>query len=290
MNTEALLTFLQVAETGSFSIAAQSLRVTQSTISSRVQSLEQELGCVLFVRNRAGTVLTAEGEALLKDAREIIGLWDSARRRVSIPPGIDQRFRFGTPTTFDEEFGTRLVLWFRKAMAGTAVHIEAGSSGYLLDAVASHDLDAAVLFLPAHRPGLLIEQLYEEELVLVASDAMQGQWQDNFIDVTWGSDFSRAFALAFPNFPAPSLSVGLGMLGARYLVALKGAAYVTRSQAKALLASGLARMVVDTPTFKRPLFLAYSQKNRAPELLSSVLDALRGIVRGKGPDSGHTSS
>src|SRR4029453_16809316 len=61
MDTELARTFLTVVAAGNFVSAAERLHVTQSTISARIQSLESSLGCRLFVRNKGGTTLTAEG-------------------------------------------------------------------------------------------------------------------------------------------------------------------------------------------------------------------------------------
>ncbi len=54
MDTELARTFLVVVATGSFVDAAQRLHVTQSTVSTRIQRLEETLGAELFVRNKAG--------------------------------------------------------------------------------------------------------------------------------------------------------------------------------------------------------------------------------------------
>jgi DNA-binding transcriptional LysR family regulator len=54
MDTELARTFLTVVEAGNFISAAERLHVSQSTVSTRIHTLEDLLGCVLFVRNKAG--------------------------------------------------------------------------------------------------------------------------------------------------------------------------------------------------------------------------------------------
>ena len=54
-------TFLAVVRAGIFVNAADRLHVTQSTVSARIHTLENALGCTLFVRNKGGTTLTAAG-------------------------------------------------------------------------------------------------------------------------------------------------------------------------------------------------------------------------------------
>jgi DNA-binding transcriptional LysR family regulator len=93
--------FLEVAERGSMSKAARSLRLGQPTVSRRLGDLEHRLGFALFERSVAGVQLTARGEAMLEPARNM-ATWavelhrqaelDEERIeglvRVSAPPGV----------------------------------------------------------------------------------------------------------------------------------------------------------------------------------------------------------
>ncbi|MGH6903755.1 MAG: LysR family transcriptional regulator, partial [Geminicoccaceae bacterium] len=54
METELARTFLTVVAAGNFISAAERLHVTQSTVSARIHTLEEQLGSSLFVRNKAG--------------------------------------------------------------------------------------------------------------------------------------------------------------------------------------------------------------------------------------------
>jgi DNA-binding transcriptional LysR family regulator len=58
--------FYQVAKTGNFTRAAAVLHITQSALSQRIKQLEEELGVTLLIRERSGTVLTSEGERMLR--------------------------------------------------------------------------------------------------------------------------------------------------------------------------------------------------------------------------------
>ena len=74
MDTQALTAFLAVAESGSFSTAAERLFLTQPAVSKRIAQLEQQLGTRLFDRVGRRIRLTEAGEALLPRARQ--GLLD----------------------------------------------------------------------------------------------------------------------------------------------------------------------------------------------------------------------
>ena len=76
MEIRNLITFVQVADLGSFTKAAKALDYAQSTISFQIKQLEGELGCLLFERIGHTINLTAEGRELLVYARQISRLTD----------------------------------------------------------------------------------------------------------------------------------------------------------------------------------------------------------------------
>jgi len=82
MDTSSLRTFLSIAETGSFSIAAERLYLTQSAISKRIQSLETELDTKLFDRVGRQTVLTPAGEIFFGRAQTILQQLEDSHREI----------------------------------------------------------------------------------------------------------------------------------------------------------------------------------------------------------------
>lgn len=80
---DQLRVLVAIVETGSFSAAARQLQRAQSAISQSVATLERQLGVPLFDRGGRRPVLTAEGEALVGDAREVIGRARALRERAS---------------------------------------------------------------------------------------------------------------------------------------------------------------------------------------------------------------
>ena len=78
-------TFVAVADAGQFSVAADGLSVTQQAVSKRVAALEKRLAVRLFARTARGVQLTADGEAFLPHAREL--LTAEERAAASVRPG-----------------------------------------------------------------------------------------------------------------------------------------------------------------------------------------------------------
>ena len=72
MDTELARTFLTVVTAGNFISAADRLHVSQSTVSTRIHTLEDQLGCTLFVRNKAGTTLTSAGRQFQRHAATLV--------------------------------------------------------------------------------------------------------------------------------------------------------------------------------------------------------------------------
>lgn len=83
MDTANLQAFIKVAESGSFSIAARQLFLTQPAISKRIKQLEQQFGSTLVDRRGKRLQLTQTGRSLLPRAREIINNIQSAKQQIA---------------------------------------------------------------------------------------------------------------------------------------------------------------------------------------------------------------
>ena len=169
METELARTFLTVVAAGNFVSAAERLHVTQSTVSARIHTLEEQLGCSLFVRNKAGTRLTAAGRQFQKHAAILVRTVERARQDVGIAAGYQ-----GTLTV-----GGRFGLWeglllewlplMRKMAPDISVRAEIGFEEDLMQGLVEGRINIGVMYTPQSRPGLTVERLLEERLVLVST-------------------------------------------------------------------------------------------------------------------------
>ena len=82
METDKLKMFIAVAETQSFTKAAERLFVSHSTVSRAVSELENELGAALFERDNKVRGLTNAGKKLYSAAGELISLADKLRNEI----------------------------------------------------------------------------------------------------------------------------------------------------------------------------------------------------------------
>lgn len=87
METQSLHAFCAVADTGSFSEAAEKLHLTQPAVSKRIANLEQQLDCKLFDRIGRSVGLTEAGQTLLPRANKILREMEETRRLISDKSG-----------------------------------------------------------------------------------------------------------------------------------------------------------------------------------------------------------
>ena len=83
MDTQHLQAFVAIAETGSFSAAAERLHLTQPAISKRIALLEEQLKASLFDRIGRQVALTQAGQVLLSKAKLILGEVAAAQRAIA---------------------------------------------------------------------------------------------------------------------------------------------------------------------------------------------------------------
>jgi LysR family transcriptional regulator, flagellar master operon regulator len=258
MDTELARTFLEVVSTGSFIRAAERLNVGQTTVSARVRTLEQQLGRPLFVRNKSGASLTPAGEQFLRYAPTFVQLWQRARHQVAVPPGHRAVLTVGSEVSLWQPLLLDWVLWMRRSLRDISLRVHVDVPQDLINQVASGLVDAAIMYAPQHRPGLKIDLLMEEELVLVTTNpeaALSGD--TDYVYVDWGPDFVLHHGMSFPE-ATPGLFVNLGPLGLSYVLSAGGSGYFRTRAIQLHMASGRLRLVPGTPQFSYPVYVVYS--------------------------------
>ena len=148
MDLELARTFLEIARTGSFLAAAERLHVTQTAVTARVQNLEAQLQCRLFVRNRAGARLTADGQVFAGYASQLVQTWDAARRDLPLPEGFRNLLTVGGEVSLSNPLILNWVKRLREALPGYAVRAEIADSSRLQQQVEQGVLDAALVYQP----------------------------------------------------------------------------------------------------------------------------------------------
>ena len=165
LDIEILRTFVAIAETGSFSRAAQQVYRTPSAVSMQIKRLEEMLGRTLFVREPRQVHLTPEGETMLGYARQMLELNDEAVGQF-LSPQVGGTVRLGAP----DDLGTRVlpgvIAQFTRNYPAVQVNVRVGRSPDLMRRLDIGELDIALLISAAgERPHARAEPVFQESLV-----------------------------------------------------------------------------------------------------------------------------
>ncbi|MET8146741.1 LysR family transcriptional regulator [Actinoplanes sp. NPDC049668] len=163
--------FLAVVETRHFTHAADSLGVSQPTLSKQIHTLEESLGAPLFERARGAVGLTAAGETLLPLARRMVADADAARDAVQEIVGLRRgRVRVGATPSLCSSLVPTVLYRFRAEHPDIELHVNEGSSQDLIADLLARDLDLALIVQPEHGvdESLHTAPLLQESLVVAS--------------------------------------------------------------------------------------------------------------------------
>lgn len=170
MDLRQLRYFVAIVEHGSFSKAANQLRVAQPALSQHLRHMEEELGVTLLHRGTRGVLPTEAGERLLQRAKSILTefgeLRDTVRGEKSAPVG---EVRFGMPGTVSELLSVPLIEAAQLRYPSVRIRIAEAMSGYILDWLRRGEVDLAMIYSTADPSGLGIHHGLTEELCLFAT-------------------------------------------------------------------------------------------------------------------------
>ncbi|MCP1645479.1 DNA-binding transcriptional LysR family regulator [Pseudomonas citronellolis] len=273
MDIDLTRTFLEIARHGSFVAAAERMHVTQTAITARIQKLESHLNCKLFVRNRAGARLTADGEAFIIYANQMLQTWEAAQRDLPLPEGVDNVLHIGGEVSLCNPLMLRWVSRIRETIDSYAVRAEIGSGEALLRQLELGVLDAALVYQPHYWPGMQVEQLLEEKLILV-----RAKNPEPYVYIDWGEGFRQQHDSALPDKARAPVAFNLGPLALQYILENGGSGYFRTRVVQSYLDKGVLRRVSRAPEFSYPTYLVYSRERDSAQL-QQAFALLRELVR-----------
>jgi DNA-binding transcriptional LysR family regulator len=279
MDIERARTFLEIIHSGSFLKASERLHVTQTTISARIRTLEEELGRKLFIRNRNGTLLTPAGREFERYAQSLMQIWERARQQLAVPLGKTSIVAVGCELSLWNPLFLDWLVQMRTTYPLTAIQAHVGLAEQLLEQLRTGALDIAILYAPRLLPGLKVELLLEEKLVLVRGTRYANTTEpEEYVHVDWGPVFAAQHgAISAPHGP-PGLFVGLGPLGLNYIVRVGGMGYFRKGTAAPFLETGELELVVSAPEFAYPAYAVYRDETEDRQDISNALMALRHVA------------
>ena len=144
LDVDHLRTFLAIAETGSFTRAADLVHKTQSAVSMQMKRLEERLGSAIFARDGRASKLTEDGERLLDYARRIVKLNMEALAAFA-DPELSGRVRLGVPDDYADRYLPEIMARFSRAYAGVELTVMCEPSIDLVERIQADELDLAIV-------------------------------------------------------------------------------------------------------------------------------------------------
>ena len=166
MDTQNLRAFLLVAETGSFSMAAQKLHLTQPAVSKRVAQLEEQLKVPLFDRIGRTVNTTEAGAALLPHARTVLLELQAAQQSVrDLAGAVQGTLRLATSHHIGLHRLPPVLSFFSKAFPAVQLDIDFMDSEQAYEQTLRGEVELAVVTLaPAAVPKIIARPIWPDPL------------------------------------------------------------------------------------------------------------------------------
>lgn len=164
------LSFLvALADKGSFIAAADSVFVTQPSLSAGLKELEIILGAQLVERGRKGIKFTPAGKEAVNRARAIISSAVDLKEQVrAASEPLTGSFRLGIIPTIAPFLSPDAVPALKRKYPKLKLYLREEQTARLIDALKSHELDAAILALPYEANGIDTLPIFDDEFLFIA--------------------------------------------------------------------------------------------------------------------------
>jgi len=144
MELRNLITFIHVAELGSFTRAAERLGYAQSTVSFQIKQLEDELDCLLFERINHTVTLTMRGRELVSYAHQIRALTDEFKESLEQEKDCSGHIHIVAPDSVCDDMINRSYIDFHGKYPLISVRFTTGDTAFLLEMLDHNEADVAI--------------------------------------------------------------------------------------------------------------------------------------------------
>ncbi|HYE31246.1 MAG TPA: LysR family transcriptional regulator [Methylomirabilota bacterium] len=168
MQIETLKVFCDLAETESFTKAAQINQITQSAVSQQISSLEKTFNSLLIERSKKKFRLTREGQVLYDYSKQIIQTYDSLHNKLQeIKDIVSGTIRVATIYSIGLHDLPPYLKKFLKSYPTVNVHVEYRRANQVYDDVLGNVVDLGLVAYPAKDPRLEVVPLRKDKMVLI---------------------------------------------------------------------------------------------------------------------------
>ncbi len=144
MELRNLITFIHVAELGSFTKAAEQLGYSQSTVSFQIKQLEEELDCLLFERINHTITLTEKGRELVSYAHKVRALTDDFKESIGGEKDVKGLIHIVSPDSVCEEMISAHYVDFHSKYPLISIRFTTGDSSVMLSMLDHNEADVII--------------------------------------------------------------------------------------------------------------------------------------------------
>jgi DNA-binding transcriptional LysR family regulator len=144
LDIDQLRTFVAIADTGSFTKAAEIVHKTQSAVSMQMKRLEERIGRTIFERDGRASKLSEDGERLLDYARRIVRLNGECIASFC-DAELTGRVRLGVPDDYADRYLPEILARFSRSNPRAEVTVVCEPTPNLVDRIQSGDLDLGII-------------------------------------------------------------------------------------------------------------------------------------------------
>ena len=163
MELRNLVSFIHVAELGSFTKAAEQLGYSQSTISFQIKQLEEELGCLLFERVNHTITLTERGHELVSYAHRVHALTEEFKENIAKESTYSGNIHIVTPDSVCEEMLDSCYIDFHNQYPNIKIKITNADTSVMFDMLDHNEADA-IITLDSHS--------YRKDYIIAKEEAL----------------------------------------------------------------------------------------------------------------------
>jgi DNA-binding transcriptional LysR family regulator len=172
LSLQQIRCFCAALELGSFTAAAEALRVSQPAVAEQIRKLERALGADLFVRAGRGVLPTDAGRAFAEHAarslRAVEDAADSVGELTALRGGTVAMGIFGEPSAWGVD---KLVAAFLRRHPELSVRLVGRNSSAVVERVRRGELEAGVVLLPIDDEKLDVRPIVRDEVLYVSASA-----------------------------------------------------------------------------------------------------------------------
>ncbi|MCM2971442.1 LysR family transcriptional regulator [Larsenimonas suaedae] len=285
MDTQSLKAFVSVAQSGSFSQAAEQLHLTQPAVSKRIATLETQVGSRLFDRIGRTISLTEAGRTLLPRARQILVMFDDTQRALSnLNGGVQGNLVLATSHHIGLHRLPPLLKTFTRHHPGVKLDMRFLDSEKAYSGVLSGDLELGIVTLAPHPdPSLVIEPVWVDQLRFVcAPDHPLAHRPVTHLselapfDAVLPGELTFTRGIVMQSFAREGLTVNVAM-STNYLETLKMMVSIGLGWSvmpESMITDELHVMTLDHPPIERPLGYLFHRHRTLSNAARAMIELL----------------